>query len=121
MKTMATIEKGKAFIANEAIDYAEGGIVSKEFIHTEGGSVTLFSFDKGQQLSEHSAPFDAVLQIIDGRMEITVSGTSHTLETGQTFIIPANAPHAVNAVEPFKMIITMIKDNISQKVKFEKA
>ena len=68
---MATIEKGKAFIANEAIDYAEGGIVSKEFIHTEGGSVTLFSFDKGQQLSEHSAPFDAVLQIIDGRMEIT--------------------------------------------------
>ena len=63
---MATIEKGKAFIANEAIDYAEGGIVSKEFIHTEGGSVTLFSFDKGQQLSEHSAPFDAVLQIIDG-------------------------------------------------------
>lgn len=65
--------------------------------------------------------FDAVLQIIDGRMEIIVSGTPHTLEAGQTFIIPANAPHAVNAVEPFKMIITMIKDNIRQKVNFERS
>ena len=64
---------------------------------------------------------DDVLQIIDGRMEIIVSGTPHTQEAGQTFIIPANAPHAVNAVEPFKVIITMIKDNIRQKVNFERS
>ena len=64
---------------------------------------------------------DAVLQIIDGRMDIIVSGTPHTQEAGQTFITAANAPHAVNAVEPFKMIITMIKDNIRQKVNFERS
>lgn len=107
---MAQIEKSKSFAANEMIDYAEGGIVSKEFIHTKGGSMTLFSFDKGQQLSEHSAPFDAVLQIIDGAMEITVDGTPHVVNAGEMFIIPANAPHAVNAIKPFKMIITMIKN-----------
>jgi len=117
---MATIEKGKAFVANEAITYAEGGIVSKEFIHNQGGSVTLFSFDKGQRLSEHSAPFDAVLQIIDGELEIIVDGKPTVVKAGEMFIIPANAPHAVNAIKPFKMIITMIKDNFDQKVAMKK-
>lgn len=116
---MATIEKGKVFVANDAITYAEGGIVSKEFVHTQGGSVTLFSFDKGQRLSEHSAPFDAVLQIIDGEMEITVDGKETVVKAGEMFIIPANAPHAVNAIKPFKMIITMIKDSIDQKVEMK--
>lgn len=116
---MATIEKGKAFVANDAIAYAEGGIVSKEFVHTQGGSVTLFTFDKGQRLSEHSAPFDAVLQIIDGEMEIIVEGKETVVKAGEMFIIPANAPHAVNAIKPFKMIITMIKDSIGQKVEMK--
>ncbi|MBQ7421389.1 MAG: cupin domain-containing protein [Prevotella sp.] len=106
---METLEKGKAFVPNEVIDYARGGIVSKEFIRSRGGSVTLFAFDEGQQLSEHQAPFDAVLNIIDGEMELTVNGTLHRLHSGEMFVIPADAPHTVNAVKPFKMMITMIR------------
>ena len=88
------IEKKTVLVPNNVIDYAEGGIVSKEFIHSNAGSVTLFAFDKGQRLSEHTAPYDAVLNIIDGVAEI---------------IIPAGARHAVNANDRFKMAITMIR------------
>lgn len=106
---MALIEKGKAFLPNTMIEYAEGGIVSKEFIHTKGGSVTLFSFDKGQNLSEHSAPFDAMVTVIDGEPEIIIDGQSHYPKAGEMLIMPANHPHAVNAKTRFKMILTMIR------------
>lgn len=106
---MALIEKGKAFLPNTMIEYAEGGIVSKEFIHTKGGSVTLFSFDKGQNLSEHSAPFDAMVTVIDGELEIIIDGQSHYPKAGEVLIMPANHPHAVNAKTRFKMILTMIR------------
>ena len=69
---MAKLEKGTVFPAKEVIDYADGGVVSKELVHNNAGSVTLFSFDAGQGLSEHSAPFDALIQVIDGKMELTV-------------------------------------------------
>lgn len=106
---MATIEKGQVFVANAVIDYAEGGIVSKEFIHTQGGSVTLFSFDEGQNLSEHSAPFDAMVQVIDGEPEIIIDGQPHYPKAGEIIIMPANHPHAVNAKTRFKMMLTMIR------------
>lgn len=106
---MALIEKGKAFLPNKMIEYAEGGIVSKEFIHTKGGSVTLFSFDKGQNLSEHSAPFDAMVTVIDGEPEILIDGQPHYPKAGEVLIMPANHPHAVNAKTRFKMILTMIR------------
>lgn len=106
---MTTIEKGKAFTPNEVIEYADGGIVSKEIIHSQAGSVTLFSFDTGQQLSEHSAPFDAMISIIDGEPEIFIDGVPHYPKKGEVLIMPANHPHAVNAKTRFKMILTMIR------------
>lgn len=106
---MATIEKGKVFTPNEAIDYAEGSIISKELVHSKAGSVTLFSFDEGQQLSEHSAPFDALISVIDGEPEIFIDNVAHHLKAGDVLIIPANHPHAVNARTKFKMMLTMIK------------
>ena len=106
---MAKLEKGIIFSANKVIDYADGGVISKELIHSNAGSVTLFSFDAGQGLSEHSAPFDALIQVIEGKMELTVEGTKHIISAGESFIIPSNAHHSVNAAERFKMIITMIR------------
>ncbi len=106
---MAKLEKGTIFSANKVIDYADGGVISKELIHSNAGSVTLFSFDAGQGLSEHSAPFDALIQVIEGKMELTVEGTKHVISAGESFIIPSGAHHSVNAAERFKMIITMIR------------
>lgn len=106
---MAKLEKGTVFPAKEVIDYADGGVVSKELVHNNAGSVTLFSFDAGQGLSEHSAPFDALIQVIDGKMELTVEDTKHVIGAGELFIIPSGARHSVNAPERFKMIITMIR------------
>ena len=106
---MATIKKGKVFKATEVIEYTDGGVVSKEFIHSNAGSVTVFSFDAGQGLSEHTAPFDALIQVIDGVMQLTVEGQTFNIKAGETFIIPSSAHHSVKAVERFKMMITMIR------------
>ena len=102
-------EKGKVFDVAHMIDYAEGGVVSKELIHNDAGSVTLFSFDAGQQLSEHTAPFDALLQVVEGEMELSVEGKVNVVKAGQAFVIPNGARHSVSAAKPFKMIITMIR------------
>lgn len=102
-------EKGKVFNANELIDYADGGVISKEIVHNPSGSVTLFSFDAGQGLSEHAAPYDALILVIDGEMELTVEGVGHTIRQGEAFVIPSGAHHSVNAAVRFKMIITMIR------------
>lgn len=106
---MATIEKGKVFKAAEVIDYTNGGVVSKEFIHSNAGTVTLFSFDAGQGLSEHTAPFDALIQVIEGVMQLNVEGQVLNIKAGETFIIPSGARHSVKAEERFKMMITMIR------------
>jgi len=109
-KTMdRKIEKQTVLTVNELVDYAEGGIVSKEFEHSEKGSVTLFAFDKGQGLSDHIAPFDAILQIIDGEAEIKIEESIYHPVAGQMIIIPQNALHAVSAKQRFKMILTMIR------------
>lgn len=103
------IEKKKVLSPNELIDYAAGGIVSKEFEHSNAGSITLFAFDEGQRLSEHSAPYDATLLIIDGEAEVMIDGELYHPKAGEMIILPANHPHAVNAVHRFKMLITMIR------------
>lgn len=102
-------EKGRVFDVAHMIDYAEGGVVSKELIHNDAGSVTLFSFDAGQQLSEHTAPFDALLQVVEGEMELSVEGKVNVVKAGEAFVIPTGARHSVSAAKPFKMIITMIR------------
>lgn len=106
---MAKFEKNKTFVLDEQIDYAEGGVVSKEMIHNDAGSVTLFSFDAGQGLSEHIAPFDAWIYVVDGEMALTVGDTVHVIRAGEGFIIPAGALHSVKAEKRFKMVITMIR------------
>ena len=82
---MAKVEKGIVFTSNSVIDYAEGGVVSKELVHSNAGSVTLFSFDAGQGLSEHTAPFDAFIQVVDGKMELTVENVKHVISAGESF------------------------------------
>lgn len=103
------IEKGVVLNVSQLIEYAEDGIVSKEFEHSTGGSVTLFAFDKGQKLSEHAAPFDALIQIVEGEAEIIIENKCHTPKQGEMIIIPQGALHAVNATSRFKMILTMIR------------
>lgn len=90
-------------------DYQKDAIVSHEIIRKKTGTITLFAFDKGQGLSEHTAPFDALVQVIDGAAEITLAGTAHRLAAGQMIIMPAGSPHALTAIKRFKMLLTMIR------------
>jgi quercetin dioxygenase-like cupin family protein len=99
----------KVMKLSDLLDYQEASIVSREVLRKETGTVTLFAFDKGQGLSEHTAPFDALVHIIDGQAEVTISGTSYRLSAGEIIIMPANEPHAVKAIEQFKMMLLMIK------------
>ena len=103
---------GKIIKLADFVEYQDGSVVSKEIIKKEEGTVTLFAFDKGQGLSEHPAPFDALVYIIDGKVEIVISGGKYMLEEGEMIIMPANQPHALKAVKKFKMMLTMIKSNL---------
>jgi quercetin dioxygenase-like cupin family protein len=89
--------------------YQKGSVVSRTIIDRNIGTVTLFAFDAGQGLSEHTAPYDAMVHIIDGEAEITIAGAAHHLAAGEMIIMPANKPHALQAIKPFKMILTMIR------------
>lgn len=91
------------------VDYQDGSVVSKEIIRKDKGTVTLFSFDKGQGLSEHIAPFDALVHILDGKAEITIAGKAHTLEAGEAIIMPQNKAHSLKAIGRFKMLLVMVK------------
>lgn len=91
------------------VDYQDAGIVSSTILKKETGNVSLFAFDAGQALSEHTAPFDAMVIIIDGEAEISIDGKPFDLKEGDLIIMPANIPHAVKAVKRFKMLLTMIK------------
>lgn len=93
----------------DSIAYQNGSVVSKEIIKKPGGTVTLFAFDKGQGLSEHKAPFDALVHIIDGKADIKISGKSYILKAGEIIIMPKNSTHSLRAVERFKMVLVMIK------------
>jgi quercetin dioxygenase-like cupin family protein len=89
--------------------YQEGAVVSRTLLKRAGGTITLFAFDEGQALSEHTAPFDAVAHVLEGHADITVSGTPHRVSAGEMVLMPANQPHAVNAPTRFKMLLTMIR------------
>ncbi|MFC1912533.1 cupin domain-containing protein [Chloroflexota bacterium] len=93
----------------DLIGYQEGSVVSRTIIDKDTGTLTLFAFDKGQGLSEHTAPFDALVHIIDGEAEVTISGKSLNLIEGEVVIMPANQPHALRATNRFKMMLVMIK------------
>lgn len=101
--------KARTLKAENLIEYQEGAVVSREIIRKNTGTVTIFAFDKGEGLSEHTAPFDAMVQVIDGKAEIIISGNKNVLEKGDMIIMPANEPHALHALERFKMILTMIR------------
>jgi len=97
----------------DAVDYQEDAVVSRTLLKSDSGTVTLFAFDRGQELSEHTAPFDALVHVLDGCSEIRISGKKHHVVSGQMIIMPANEPHALRATKPFKMLLTMIKAGAS--------
>lgn len=103
--------KSKSIVVENLIEYQEKAVVSREIIRKETGTVTIFAFDKGEGLSEHTAPFDAMVQVVDGTAEIIISGTKNVVKKGEMIIMPANDPHALNAIERFKMVLTMIRSN----------
>jgi quercetin dioxygenase-like cupin family protein len=93
----------------ELVDYQEGAVVSRSVLAKQAGTVTLFAFDEGQSLSEHTAPYDATVCALDGEAEIIVSGNAFSLRAGEAVILPANEPHAVKALKKFKMLLIMIR------------
>ena len=101
---MGTVEN-----LGEMIEYQEGSVVSKTIMDKQTGTVTLFAFGKAEGLSEHTAPFNAMVYIVDGQAEVTISGKQHHLAAGEMMIMPANEPHALSAPEQFKMMLVMIK------------
>ena len=94
---------------SDLVKYQENAVVSSEIIKEDAGTVTVFAFDKGQGLSEHTAPFDALVNIIDGRAEVSISGKLFTVKEGEMIVMPANKPHSLKAMEKFKMLLVMIK------------
>jgi quercetin dioxygenase-like cupin family protein len=103
-------QKGVVVDLSSLVDYSAGGVVSKQIVKSAAGNITLFSFDKGEGLSEHTAPFDALVQILEGEMEIVVDGNHSRMKAGESLVLPANVPHALTAVQRFKMLLTMIKE-----------
>jgi quercetin dioxygenase-like cupin family protein len=100
---------GKKLMVKDLLAYQEGAVVSRTLIDKTVGTVTIFSFDEGQGLSEHSAPYDALVQVLDGEVEITIAGQPFHLGEGEMIILPAGKPHAVHASTQFKMLLTMIR------------
>ena len=95
--------------AAELVNYQDGSVISREIVKKPTGSVTIFAFDEGQGLSEHTAPFDALAQMVEGEAEIVISGQPHRLQGGEMILMPAGQPHALKALKRFKMILTMIR------------
>ena len=102
-------DEPKAERLADLVTYQEGSVVSKTLIKKPTGTVTLFAFDQGQALSEHTAPFDAMVCVLDGKAEVAIDGTPITVGAGEMLIMPANRPHALSAKERFKMMLVMIK------------
>ncbi len=106
---MSTAPKSEVLQIAGLVAYQEGSVVSRQIIKADAGNVTLFAFDKDQELSEHAAPFDALVHVIDGEAEIKISGKPFHLNNGDAIIMPAEEPHAVKALTRFKMLLTMIR------------
>ncbi len=99
----------KVEFISDLVNYQDGSVVSREIIRKSTGTVTIFAFDKGQGLSEHTAPFDALITILDGEAEVTIAGQAYRMEQGQMVILPANKTHALKALSKFKMLLVMIR------------
>jgi len=106
---MSVAPKAERLKIAEMAVYQEGSIVSRQITKAEAGNVTLFAFEAGQELSEHTAPFDALVHVLDGEAEIIISGQPFRLKAGEAIIMPADQPHAVKAPQKFKMLLTMIR------------
>lgn len=104
------INHSEVFSFNEKANYSSDGIVSKRIIQKKVGNVSLFAFDKGQELSEHSAPYDAIVQVLEGEALVIINKVDYNLKAGQSIIMPAGISHAVKAIEKFKMLLTMIRE-----------
>ena len=102
--------KGKVLQLKDLVNYNEGTVASRMIISRKAGNITIFSFDENEGLSEHTAPFDAIVTILDGECEVWVSGQTYPMKEGDTIIFPANVPHALSAITKFKMSLTMIKE-----------
>jgi quercetin dioxygenase-like cupin family protein len=100
---------GRALVLAELVQYQPGAVVSRTLIDKKIGTLTLFAFDENQGLSEHTAPYDAFVQIVDGAADITIDGADHRVTAGQMIIMPANVPHALRAAGRFKMLLVMIR------------
>lgn len=103
------IEQASIINPGKEIEYAKGAVVSKQILKKHFGNITLFAFDKGEGLSEHTAPFDAMVSVVDGEADVVIDGRHFLLKEGNSIIMPANIPHALHATERFKMLLTMIK------------
>jgi quercetin dioxygenase-like cupin family protein len=101
---------GKVLTTNNLLQYQDGTVASRMIVFKKTGTITLFAFDAGEGLSEHSAPFDAVLTVTDGEADVAIAGTPFTVRTGEMIILPANIPHGVQAKQRFKMTLTMIRE-----------
>ena len=97
------------FLCRDLVDYQDGSIVSREIVKKPTGNVTIFAFDEGQGLSEHTAPFDALVHVLEGEAEVSIAGKLHRLQSDEMILMPANQPHALKALKRFKMILTMIR------------
>ena len=106
---MSTAPKAEILNLVELVNYQEGSVVSRQITKADAGNVTLFAFDKDQGLSEHTAPYDALVHFIEGEAEVTISGVPYQLKAGDAIIMPANEPHALKAIHKFKMLLTMIR------------
>jgi quercetin dioxygenase-like cupin family protein len=106
---MATAPKSQVLHMADLASYQEGSVVSRQITKDDAGNVTLFAFDEGQELSEHTAPFDALVHVLDGQVEVKISSRPFELKTGDAIIMPANEPHALKAITRFKMLLTMIR------------
>ena len=102
--------RAQVLTLKDLVDYQDGTVASRMIVHTKSGSITLFSFDEDEGLSEHTAPFDAVVTILDGECEVWIAGVTHQMKEGETIIFPAGIPHALSAVTRFKMSLTMIRE-----------
>ena len=100
---------GHVFKLNDLISYQQGSVVSRTIIDKKEGTITLFAFDEGQGLSEHTTPFDALVFILDGNAEVSIEGKPHNANNGEMLIMPANKPHALKAITKFKMLLVMVK------------
>jgi quercetin dioxygenase-like cupin family protein len=106
---MTTTPASQVLPIADLIAYQDGAVVSRQIVKAEAGNVTLFAFDLGQELSEHTAPFDALVHVLDGEVEVRISGKLNMLKTGDAIVMPANEPHALKALTKFKMLLTMIR------------